>query len=154
MNREALGALLGCAPTRPPPRQPGPLTEAQAEASVLPLITDAGQVTVCSAVSGTADEAANMPRRLTLTRWHADASYTSADYELAPTVYEDPPEGLNASEALHGFAAWLMSRSEVVSVSESHGTAELLDLLAAFIVENALPPVRDHFGPRVKHPKA
>lgn len=162
MTPAGLLELLGCEPVeawpegppaRVPVESPAELTEAQARACMLPLVLDDGEVTVCSALSGRADQAANMPRRLTLTRWHADGTRTNADYEIAPVVFEDSPKRLNAAEAVFGFAAWLTSRSEAVTWSENHGAESAAELAAAFVEANGLPPLRNDYNRTLSYPE-
>lgn len=56
------------------------LTQEQRDASILPLVVDNGEITVCGSMSGGADEVGGMPRRISLIRWTADLVEIRADY--------------------------------------------------------------------------
>lgn len=56
------------------------MTKEQRDASVLPMVVDNGEVTVCGIISGGADEVGGMPCRLSLIRWRPDGTEVRADY--------------------------------------------------------------------------
>lgn len=61
---------------------------------------------------------------------------------------------LTASEALYGFAGWLTSRENPVTLSANHEASTAADLVAEFIKANDLGDVsREDWHKFLTHPK-
>lgn len=61
---------------------------------------------------------------------------------------------LTATEALYGFAGWLTSRDEPVTLSGNHDAGVAADLVAKFVKENDLGDVSsEDWHKFLKHPK-
>ena len=60
---------------------------------------------------------------------------------------------LSASESVYGFAAWLTSRNEKVTLSSKCNAAPIAELVGQFCRENKLPDPRPHFNKRLSYPK-
>ena len=54
----------------------------------------------------------------------------------------DKPEGLNAREALYGFAAWLTAHGCRTVMTSSVDASPIADLVDAFCRENGLEPLK------------
>lgn len=52
---------------------------------------------------------------------------------------------LNGSEAVYGFAAWLTTRKEKITLSASHNAAEICDLVQRFCKANNLSEVSKNY---------
>ncbi|KKN10023.1 hypothetical protein LCGC14_1040780 [marine sediment metagenome] len=61
-------------------------------------------------------------------------------------------DGLTASEALYGFAAWLTTRKATVSFGGDHDCAVAADLVAEFCKTNNLEEPRDDWTKNLTHP--
>ena len=61
---------------------------------------------------------------------------------------------LRASEALYGFAGWLTTRKERVTLSAKDNASRAADLVALFVQVNRLPPPRDGWEKELMHPKS
>lgn len=59
---------------------------------------------------------------------------------------------LSASEAVYGFAAWLTTRYEPVTLSALHDAGIAAELVAEFCKVNGLPEPRDHWEQNLTHP--
>lgn len=57
-----------------------------------------------------------------------------------------------ASEALHGFCAWLSSRDEVVTIGGGQEIPPLPQLIQKFMDTNGLPAPRDGWENQLTHP--
>ena len=64
----------------------------------------------------------------------------------------DKPTELSASEAVYGFAAWLTTRYEPVTLSALHDAGIAAELVFEFCKVNGLPEVRDHWEENLTHP--
>lgn len=58
------------------------LSDEQGGASILPMVVDNGEVTVCSAIAGGRREIHGMPDSVGLMRWTADGRILMAHYQL------------------------------------------------------------------------
>ena len=72
-------------------------------------------------------------------------------YDLAAESFLSA--GLNPSEAVYGFAAWLTTRKEITKMGSSCDCAPIVELVDKFCKENKLPAVRDWYHKKLKHPK-
>lgn len=63
-----------------------------------------------------------------------DCNHCGADWEAEAT-------GLNPSEAVYGFAAWLTTRDEVTTMSARHDSGVIADLVKEFCAVQGLPPI-------------
>jgi hypothetical protein len=59
---------------------------------------------------------------------------------------------LTPAESVYGFAGWLTSRDEAVTISAKHNAAIIADLVNQFCFENGLEPPRDGWTKRLIHP--
>ena len=59
---------------------------------------------------------------------------------------------ITASEALWGFTGWITSLQTPVTVSGSHGAADMVDMLSEFCHANQLSTPRDGWGKRCRWP--
>jgi hypothetical protein len=62
------------------------------------------------------------------------------------------PTQLSASEAVYGFAAWLTTRYEPVTLSARHDAGIVARLVSEFCKVNNLPEPRDHWEENLTHP--
>jgi hypothetical protein len=53
-------------------------------------------------------------------------------------------KSLSGSEALYGFAAWLTTRKEAITIGSNHDAAAVCDLVKRFCDENHLDEPRDN----------
>lgn len=61
---------------------------------------------------------------------------------------------INAKEALYGFAAWLSTRPEAVTLSSKHIPSDVVDLIEVWADVNCLPPIReDKYPDNITQPK-
>lgn len=61
---------------------------------------------------------------------------------------------LTATEALYGFAGWLTSRDQSVTLSAHHSASSAAELVAEFVKANGLGDVsREDWHKFLKHPK-
>ena len=65
---------------------------------------------------------------------------------------EDEKRELSASEAVYGFAGWLVSREASVTLSRYHDAAIAAELCDAFCKANELSEPTQDFGKVLKHP--
>lgn len=62
---------------------------------------------------------------------------------------------LTATEALYGFAGWLTSRAEPVTMSANHEASTAAELVAQFVKANGLGDVsREDWYKFLTHPKS
>lgn len=59
---------------------------------------------------------------------------------------------LNPSEAVYGFASWLITRKEITIMSEIHDYAQIADLVKQFCDANKLPDVSCQWPNNLVHP--
>lgn len=59
---------------------------------------------------------------------------------------------LTASEAVFGFAGWLTSRGQPVTMSSKHNAATVADLVSKFCEVNDLTPPRPEWNRNLTHP--
>jgi hypothetical protein len=63
-------------------------------------------------------------------------------------------EEISASEAVYGFAAWLTTRMEAITIGAKHTCGEVADLVAQWCKENNLSAPREGVFPKnIHHPK-
>lgn len=62
-------------------------------------------------------------------------------------------EEINAQEAIYGFASWLTSRKDPITISSEHGSAEVAALAKKFVEANNLSEVRDRWVDNLIYPK-
>ncbi len=67
-------------------------------------------------------------------------------------VDEEREKLLTGSEALYGFAAWLMQRKRKVVLSKQNSSQEILKLIERFCRVNGLPPARNGWVQHLKTP--
>jgi hypothetical protein len=67
-----------------------------------------------------------------------ECSHCGADWEAEAT-------GLNPSEAVYGFAAWLTTRDAVTTLSARHDSGVIADLVKEFCAIQGLPPSDDGY---------
>ena len=60
---------------------------------------------------------------------------------------------LSASEAVYGFAGWLTSRSQVVTMGSNYDAAVVAELVAEFIKANNLTDPSNDWEGNLVHPK-
>ena len=68
-------------------------------------------------------------------------------------LHDNESEGLNASEAVFGFAAWLLCRDEVVIFSKHLDVEKTEELCKKFCEENKLEPLSPGWLRQLKMPK-
>lgn len=61
-------------------------------------------------------------------------------------------EELTGSEAVYGFAAWLTTREEKITMSEKHNAAAVVDLVDKFCKTNNLAEPRDDYAKNLTFP--
>lgn len=74
----------------------------------------------------------------------------AAERAPAPAIAAKPM--LSPSEAVYGFAAWLTTRYEAVTLSRAHNAGPAADLVAQFCEANGLAPPRDRWSDVLVHP--
>ena len=62
------------------------------------------------------------------------------------------PFALTSSEAVYGFAAWLTTREDDVTLGAKHDAAVVAGLCKEFCKTNGLPDPRDNWGDILRHP--
>lgn len=60
---------------------------------------------------------------------------------------------LSPSEALYGFAAWLTTRDEPITIGAKHDASEVAELVVKYCKTNKLKEPRDHRERDLTHPK-
>ena len=61
-------------------------------------------------------------------------------------------KSLSGSEAVYGFAAWLTTRKESITMSAKHDSAAVCDLVKRFCDENHLNEPRNNWADNLIHP--
>lgn len=82
--------------------------------------------------------------------WFANAMQAALTAKLSD-VLKDPPY-MTGSEAVFGFAAWLTTRDQDITMGRTHECSEVARLCDVFITKNNLPPPRHHWTDNLTHP--
>lgn len=80
--------------------------------------------------------------------------YLTADLHVMPSGERSfkVAKTLNPSEAVYGFAAWLTTRSESITIGSVHDAAPVTDLVNTFCKINNLPKVSSDWPNNLIHP--
>ena len=68
------------------------------------------------------------------------------------TKNESKIDKLNASEALYGFAGWLTSQTEPITIGADHDVAVWAEKVLDFCEANNLPELREGWQKRLVYP--
>ncbi len=60
---------------------------------------------------------------------------------------------LTASEAVYGFASWLTTRYDAITISANHDASGIAELCERFVEENKLDAPRNGWEKTLSHPK-